>query len=34
MPVDLAAITKDCATKTNYLLKAGDKLFVQAMTEK
>ncbi len=34
LPVDLAAITKNGVTKTNYVLKAGDQLFVQVKPAK
>ena len=29
LPVDLPSITKKGVTKTNYVLKPGDKLFIQ-----
>ncbi len=34
MPVDLVGITKNGDTKTNYVLKAGDQLFVQVKPAK
>jgi hypothetical protein len=34
MPVDLAGITQRGETKTNYVLKAGDQLFVQVKVGK
>jgi hypothetical protein len=34
LPVDLAAITQKGETRTNYVLKPGDQLFVQARVGK
>ena len=34
LPVDLPGITKNGVTKTNYVLKAGDQLFVQVKPAK
>lgn len=34
LPVDLVAITKNGETKTNYILKAGDQLFIQVKAGK